>query len=80
MRDWGFWDWVAYATLFIAALIIAAETGVRLAPELQEYFGFMRSAAWGFAPLILVVAGTVILISRSFGWVGSSKRRTRPIC
>jgi len=78
MPDWRFWDWLAYGAMFVGALIIAADTGVRLSPELQKYFGFMHSAWWGFAPLILIVAGTVILISRSFGWVGSSIRRTRP--
>ena|SRR5215471_14986125 len=78
MRDWGFWEWLAYGTMFVGALILAADTGVKLHPELQEYFWFMHSAAWGFAPLILLVAGAIVLIGRSFGWVGSSKRRTRP--
>jgi hypothetical protein len=73
-----FWEWLAYATVFVSALTIAADAGVRSSPELQEYFWFMHSAAWGFAPLILLVAGAIILIARDFGWVGGSRRRTRP--
>jgi hypothetical protein len=74
MRDWGFWEWLAYATIFVGALVLAADTGAKLSPELQEYLGFMRAAAWGFAPLILLIAGAIILIARNYGWVGSSRR------
>ena len=79
MRDWGFWEWLAYATMFVGALFIAADTGAKRHPELQEYFGFMRSAVWGFAPLLLLVAGAIILIARSYGWVGSSGRTQRTL-
>jgi len=77
MRDWRFWEWLAYGSMFVGALLIAADTGVRLSPELQKYSGFMHSAWWGFAPLILFVSATVILIARNYGWIGSSKRGTR---
>jgi len=77
MRNWRFWDWLAYTGVFVAAVILAADTGMRQSPEFQKYVGFMHSAWWGFAPLILLVGATAILIARSFGWVGSSRGRTR---
>lgn len=57
------------------ALILAADTGAKLAPDLQEYFRFVHSAAWGVAPLILLVAGAIILIgsqARTQGTLGTS--------
>jgi len=51
MRHWTFWEWVAYAGIFVAALIIAADTGFRLAPDVMANLpAFFHSAWWGFAP------------------------------
>lgn len=65
MSDWGFWEWVAYAALFTAALIVAAETGFKTEPEVMAHLpDFFRSAVWGFAPACLVVVATFILLLR----------------
>ncbi len=67
MRRWVFWEWVAYAALFVAAMIVAADTGVRIAPDLATYApAFVHGAIWGFAPLALVVGATIILLFREF--------------
>jgi hypothetical protein len=69
MRYWTFWEWVAYAALFVAAMIIAAETGVRIAPDLTAHApDFMHSAIWGFAPIVLVVGATIILLLHEFAF------------
>jgi hypothetical protein len=67
MRHWKFWEWAAYGSLFVAAMIVAAETGVRIAPDLFGYVPeFVRGAVWGLAPLTLVVVATIILLLREF--------------
>jgi hypothetical protein len=69
MSRWTFWEWVAYATIFVAAIIIAANEGVHLAPALFERFsGVVSSPYWAFAPLVLIVLGTLILIAHELGW------------
>ncbi len=71
MRDWKFWDWVAYAGLFIAAIILALDAALQAAPHLAKRMpDFLKSEIWVFLPLVLVICATVILISRTFGWVG----------
>jgi hypothetical protein len=71
MRHWTFWEWVAYIGLSIAAIIIAADQGVKLAPELlQRFSGMITSPFWAFAPLALIILATVILIGREIGWIG----------
>ena len=65
MRHWTFWEWVAYAALFVSAMIVAAYTGARITPDLSAYMPqFIHSSIWGFAPLILIVIATIILVLR----------------
>ncbi len=73
MSKWSFFEWVAYAGMFIAALIIAADQGVKLSPDLlQQFSGVVHSPYWALAPLVLIVLATATLISREFGWIGKS--------
>jgi len=66
MRHWTFWEWVAYAALFIASLIIAAETGFKTEPEVMERLpAFVHSGWWGFSPLAFVLFATIILVTRA---------------
>lgn len=75
MRRWTFWEWVSYACLFMAAMIMAADTGVKQAPELVNYLpAFIHGPIWGFAPLFFVLAATILLVMHELGWLGVSKR------
>jgi hypothetical protein len=70
MRHWAFWEWVAYGCLFVAALIVAAETGFKTEPEVMAHLPtFFQSPLWGFSPAALVVFATVILILREFVFI-----------
>jgi tRNA_anti-like len=69
VRHWGFWEWVAYAGLFVAAIIMATDTGFKLNPTLTPP-DFIHSAAWGFAPLALIVFSTCTLVLREFVFSG----------
>jgi hypothetical protein len=67
MRHWTFWEWVAYGVILVSALILAADQGFKLEPDLMRQLPeFFHSAWWGFAPLVLVVIATIILLLRAF--------------
>ena len=71
MSNWTFWEWVAYTIMFVAAVIIAADQGVKLAPDLlQNLTGIICTPYWAFAPLGLILLATAILMGREFGWLG----------
>jgi hypothetical protein len=71
MADWTFWEWIAYTTMLVAAIVLAADQGIKLAPEMTNYVpAFISSPLWAFAPLALLMIGTAILIGQGFGWFG----------
>jgi hypothetical protein len=41
----------------------------------MEHFTFIESPIWGFAPLALLVIGSLILIAKDFGWLGRERKR-----
>jgi hypothetical protein len=71
-----FLEWVAYGALFVAALIAAADTSFKLAPDvmlrLPEFF---HSVWWGLAPAVLVVVATIILLLREFVFPNNKRRQ-----
>jgi len=71
MRYWSFWEWLAYTCLLVGAIILAADTGLKVAPELAHRAPWIESFLWSFAPLVLVSIATLILVERAFGWVGA---------
>jgi hypothetical protein len=69
MGGWVFWDWVAYATLWIAAIAVALEAALKQVPDARRFLAFTRSPWWGFAPLALLLFGAIIFVVRSFSFV-----------
>jgi hypothetical protein len=68
MRNWGFWDWLAYACLLVGAMILAADTGLKIAPDLAGRLpSWFLNPLWGFAPLALIIFGTITLLLNSLG-------------
>jgi hypothetical protein len=62
MSHWGFWEWLGYTTLWIAAVITGADTALKLAPELRSRPRMQRilqSPYWAFAPLILLTISAI---------------------
>jgi hypothetical protein len=78
MQSWGFWEWLAYAGIFIAASILAISTGLKLEPKLMEHFTFTESPIWGFVPLALVVIASLILIVKNFDFLGRHNALAKP--
>ena len=66
MRDWGFWEWLAFVSLWIAGLIEAAGVAMLRAREVRRRLpGFLRSHNWAFLPLGLLTIATLILASKA---------------
>ena len=56
MSDWGFWDWLAYGTTWVAAMVIAASAAVKIEPQLRERTPlFLKATRWGYVPLMLLM-------------------------
>jgi hypothetical protein len=77
MMRWTFWEWVAYAILFVAAVLLAIDQGIKLSPELfPKVHDLISTPYWAFAPLALLLLATTILIGRELGWLGLRERVT----
>ncbi len=62
MSRWGFWDWVGYACLGVAAFGLAAGAAMRDQPNLWAKLpDFLTDSRWGYVPAILFALGTFIL-------------------
>src|SRR5260370_40289703 len=68
MAHWNFWEWMAYALVWVSALISAADMGLKMAPELRErMLPVLSSAWWAFTPLVAIVLATLIFLSEAAG-------------
>jgi hypothetical protein len=65
---WDFWAWLAYGCIWVSALILAADAGLRLSPDLRAKVGWVvHSPVWGFTPLVLILVSGVIFIWQAIG-------------
>jgi hypothetical protein len=65
MARWGFWDWMAYCCLGIAALGLAAGAALKEEPTMLERLPTVfTSPKWAYAPIILFALGSFILAVR----------------
>ena len=63
MASWKFWDWVAYACLFVAAVIVAADAAIKNAPTLSPHLpDWIGREYWSFAPLAMLTLGGIIFL------------------
>ena len=77
MGEWGFWDWIAYGTTWVAAIVAAALAAIKVEPHLREGIPApLRANWWGFVPLVLLAIGLVgFLIS----WFGGPQNFAKPL-
>jgi uncharacterized protein involved in cysteine biosynthesis len=55
MAPWKFWDWVAYTGIWVAAVILAADAGLKGSPTLMESIpNWLKWEYWPFVPLALL--------------------------
>lgn len=67
MRGWGFWEWIGFTSLWIAATLLALDGGIKISsPEFRSHVpAFVEGAAWAFLPVSFVALGTVVLVIRA---------------
>ena len=76
MREWKSWDWAAYCSLVVVAIVEAAEATLHNAPTIAKNMPeFLKSEFWAFVPLALVMFATMILVARAFGWIGTNPKK-----
>jgi hypothetical protein len=75
MAGWTYWEWVAYAIMLVGAIIIAADQGLKMAPDILRHVrGIISNPYWAFSPLVLILLATLILLGREFGYLGSKSQ------
>jgi hypothetical protein len=81
MRDWKFYDWIAYCTIFVVAIIEAIEGALHFAPETSKNMpDFLKSEWFAFLPLLLVSFATIVLLVGVWGSRRSARKHTpRPL-
>jgi len=73
MREWKFWDWAGFGSLWVVVLMEAYTLAQRgLASDFPPITGL-----FGFLPLILLTIATLVLIARAFQ-IGHQKNRVAP--
>jgi hypothetical protein len=65
MARWGFWDWVAYVCLGIAAFGLAAGAALKEDPMMLSHLpSLFASPRWAYVPIVLFALGSAILAIR----------------
>jgi hypothetical protein len=71
MGHWSFWEWVAYSTLWVGAIILAVDGGLKWYPDVRDnsprwFRSVVASPWWAFSPLGFVIFATLILFTHEF--------------
>lgn len=61
MPGWSFWEWLTYACIGIAALVIAFDQGVKLSKARERFATLIGSPIWAFAPIALFLSVQLLL-------------------
>jgi hypothetical protein len=78
-NNWGFWEWLAYTGIWIPAIILAADLGLKMSPDLRKKFDhIITSPLWGFTPLILITISGAIFLGRETGLIGTKPISSAP--
>jgi hypothetical protein len=71
MQSWGFWEWLTYSSIGVAAVILAADAALKGSPDVaRSMSGLLSNRIWGFAPLALISLSAVLILAAHFGLIG----------
>jgi hypothetical protein len=71
MPDWGFFEWLTYASIGIAAVILVLDQSIKGSSEMMTTFSkLLSSKFWNFAPLALIAISVVLLVAHQVGLIG----------
>lgn len=73
MPHWGFWELLAYAGIWVSAIILATDAGLKMAPDLRKKCEpIIANPIWGFTPLVLLTISGAIFLGREIGLIGGA--------
>ncbi len=65
MENWGFWEWLTYGCIAVAALMLALDAAVKQSPDLNRRFGgLLAQRTWAFTPFLLILVSALIIAAR----------------
>lgn len=77
MSNWGFWEWLTYSCIGVAALALASDQAIKGSPEMTKQFSSLLSAPiWNYAPLVLIAVSGILILGHQFGILGSRTKTT----
>ena len=80
MREWGFWEWLAYACIAVAAIALAVDQAAKGSPALADKLAvILDTGVWHYMPLFLVIVSGITVIANQFGFVGSNNVAKNPL-
>lgn len=72
MSYWGFWEWLTYVCIGIAALVLATDQAVKGSPTMIAHFsGLLKSPYWNYAPLVLIAISALLILGHQTGIIGT---------
>ena len=80
MASWKFFEWLAYASILVGAVILAADAALKGSPTLMPHLpDWIKSEYWSFAPFaLLMLSGAIFLAKAIRARVGTSGRLSPP--
>jgi len=77
MHDWGFWEWLTYAGIALAAVALAADQAIKGSPNLRKRLkGLLERPLWSYSPLGLIGLSAVLIVLQTLGIVGRHDTKT----
>jgi hypothetical protein len=77
MATWGFWEWLTYGCIAIAALMMAVDQGAQRSGSARIFLApLIQSALWAFAPFALILLSAVLILGHV---LFSSVPDTKPV-
>jgi len=70
MEHWSFFDWIAFSSIWIAALFLAVREATR--DNLDAGNWFRQAIRWrrlAYLPIVLLIIGTTIFVARQWGFI-----------
>jgi hypothetical protein len=72
MSYWGFWEWLTYSCIAIAAVVLALDQAIKGSPELIVRFStLLKARTWSYAPLALIGLSGLLLVGQHVGVIGT---------
>lgn len=79
MRDWGFWEWLTYACIALAAVALAADQAIKGSTELRKRLaGLLHRPLWNYAPLVLIGISALLVVGQQLGVIGRRAQNVEP--